>query len=56
MNQVLEQRYVDKQRLFSLLTRLFAIGAFSVEDTGEHYIMTLPRGLTQDEIQSVRSA
>lgn len=31
MNQVLDQRYIDKQRLFSLLTRLFPNGDFSVE-------------------------
>lgn len=31
MNQVLEQRYIDKQKLFSLLTRLFPNGDFAVE-------------------------
>lgn len=31
MNQVLEQRYIDKQRLFSLLTKLFPNGDFTVE-------------------------
>ena len=31
MNQVLEQRYIDKHKLFSLLARLFPNGDFSVE-------------------------
>jgi hypothetical protein len=31
MNQVLEQKYIDKQKLVSLLSRLFPLGTWSIE-------------------------
>ena len=46
-NQILDQRYVDKHRLFTLLKEQFGVGNFEVEDLGEALALVIPRALTE---------
>ncbi|KAG0129775.1 hypothetical protein HOY82DRAFT_610203 [Tuber indicum] len=50
--QHIERRYIRKNRLLELLTRLFG-GDFDLEVIDENYRLTIPRPLTDEEIEQV---
>lgn len=54
VNQVLDERYVDREALLKKLLDKFGRGNFATEDTGEQLVITVPYKLTRDEIKSLR--
>jgi len=53
MNQTLEMRYIDKQKLVNLLSTLFPQEGWTIEDDDDVYLLTIPRCLTDAEIKSL---
>lgn len=50
--QTISNKYIDKNDLGQLLVGLFGDN-FTVEAQAEHFVLTIPRFLTQQEIQSI---
>lgn len=50
--QVIEGRYIDRKRLTDLVKKLFPQGSYKLRLQLNCWILTLPRSLTEKEIDS----
>ncbi|KAF2852780.1 hypothetical protein T440DRAFT_466358 [Plenodomus tracheiphilus IPT5] len=53
--QTISNHYIIRSDLITLLTSLFGVGNFSIEEEDNHYVLTVPKRLTESQINTVRS-
>jgi len=55
LNQALSARYINKQSLVQVLDKLFGSNNYEIEIQENHMVLTIPRKLTESEIESIMS-